>query len=54
MKMRMTTVMLSDEDRALVDRLRVIVNRRFGVSTTAAVIRFALRRASADAEKRRS
>jgi len=48
----MTSLLLSDEDRAVLDSLRPVVQRKLGVATNAAVIRYALRLVVADHERR--
>lgn len=44
--MTLTSVFLSDEDRAIVDRLMPVVAGLAGAATLASVIRYALRRAA--------
>ena len=44
--MKMTSVLLSAEDKALIAKLKVVVAATAGVATIASVIRYALRRAA--------
>ena len=44
--MKMTTILLSEEDHEVIDALKCVVGALTGVATLAAVVRYAIRRAA--------